>query len=132
MNKETLFKFDSFISHSGKALDWKIECDSLNMEDWDCFAKIISKKYTFGDVIGVPTGGDILRECLRPYQTDDCPFVLIVDDVLTTGESMERERRRLHDSGVPFNRISGIVIFAREESPFWITPIFQLSRKFYK
>lgn len=33
-----LFQKVDFISHSGKPLDWKLECDALTDKDWECIA----------------------------------------------------------------------------------------------
>ena len=51
-----LFVKENFISHSGNKLDFKIECDALTDEDIECIAYIISKKYTFSNVFGIPRG----------------------------------------------------------------------------
>ena len=49
-----------------------------------------------------------------------CGDMLIVDDVLTTGASMEHERARC--SG----RTIGVVLFARGPCPEWIHPVFRM------
>ena len=71
----------------------------------------------FGCVEGVPRGGVRLATALERYITvgDD---LLIVDDVLTTGLSMERHR----DGREAF----GIVVFARGLCPNWISSIWNL------
>lgn len=51
---------------------------------------------------------------------DGAIWWVIVDDVLTTGESMEE--MRLHYS----SRTIGVVLFARGKCPDWVTPIFSL------
>ncbi|MGA7384505.1 MAG: hypothetical protein WBW81_07385 [Methylocella sp.] len=43
--------------HSGAATDFKIECDGLTDEEIETFALLISKKFKFGRVEGVPRGG---------------------------------------------------------------------------
>lgn len=115
-----LFKNETLISHAGLSLSFKIECDALTNEDIETLAKIISKKFSFGRVVGVPSGGLRLARALEKFQTD-CKKVLIVDDVLTTGTSMEEVRRATSADSV------GVVIFARGKCPGWIRPIFQLA-----
>ncbi len=115
-----LFVDQAFIAHAGSRLPFKIECDALTDEDIETLAKIIGGTHLFGKVHGVPQGGMRLaaalqKHCLNYGQT------LIVDDVLTTGTSMEEARRQI---GGPSQ---GVVIFARGNCPSWIKPIFQLS-----
>lgn len=112
-----LFQEGAFLSHSGKMLGWKIECDALIDADIECLAwrtvNMIGGTYS---VVGVPTGGFRFAEALKGlmHATVD---LLIVDDVLTTGQSMEEQRA---------DRIAkGVVIFARGPCPDWITPLFQ-------
>jgi orotate phosphoribosyltransferase len=46
---------------------------------------------------------------------------LIVDDVLTTGKSME-EMRKKHSNVLTI----GVVLFARGKCPKWVEPIFNM------
>jgi orotate phosphoribosyltransferase len=119
-----LFTNKKFLSHSGKELDFKIECDCLNNQDIKTLAKIITKKYNFNHVCGVPTGGIRLAKELEKYCSND-PYegVLIVDDVLTTGKSMNEIRKEY--LMVTSMKIQGVVIFARGECPDWVSPIFK-------
>ena len=126
--KPSLFQRKDFIGHAGTNLSFKIECDSLTNEDIECIAYLISTKLTFSRVYGVPTGGLRLAKALQQYSTNLPTIftkVLIVDDVFTTGRSMEVHRyatQYLH-----FGKAIGIVIFSRGICPSWITPIFQLT-----
>ena len=36
-----LFQKVDFISHAGIPLKWKIECDAIKSQEWDCFATMI-------------------------------------------------------------------------------------------
>ena len=36
-----LFQSVNFKSHSGLNLTWKIECDALDKEEWQCIARMI-------------------------------------------------------------------------------------------
>jgi orotate phosphoribosyltransferase len=115
-----LFENKPFVSHAGINLSFKIECDALDNDDIETLAEIIGKKFSFGRVYGIPTGGLRLASALERFRSSSGK-VLIVDDVLTTGVSMEALRREVGADSV------GVVIFARGKCPAWIYPIFQLA-----
>lgn len=119
-----LFMSKCFRSHSGISLDFKIECDALTDQDITTLAKIISKKYKYKHVYGVPTGGIRLANELNKYCNEKHERILIVDDVLTTGKSMEESKKDY--TIITKTEIQGVVIFARGECPNWIDPIFKL------
>ena len=123
MTKQNLFNWGKFRSHSGKELDFKIDCDALSDVDLDCLAEIIANKFRFKKVVGIPQGGTRLASKLKKYTQYNSNTLLIVDDVLTTGKSMNiaREYHRAH-----YGNIFGVVIFARGGCPDWVTPIFQM------
>lgn len=121
-----LFERKNFTSHAGLNLDWKIECDRLSDEDLETLAFLISKKFDFTDVYGVPRGGIRFAEALKKYVSEKSETILIVDDVMTTGTSME-EARKLFPSGL---KVQGIVIFNRRKQKYitrsnWIFSIFK-------
>ena len=111
----SLFIKQQFIANSGHFLEWKIECDALTDEDIETLAYVGAGLCNFGSVIGVPRGGLRLAEALKRYASSGPP--LIVDDVLTTGGSMERERKNNPDA-------IGLVVFARGTTPTWVRAIF--------
>jgi orotate phosphoribosyltransferase len=113
----SLFQRGAFKLHSGAFTDWKIDCDALTDEDIETLAEQIGRRFRFGSVEGVPTGGLRLAVALERYLLPDSLPLLIVDDVLTTGASME-EQRAGRDA-------IGVVIFSRGACPGWVTPIFQ-------
>ena len=117
----SLFERKSFIMHSGEESDFKIECDELTEEDLETLALLISKKYDFCLAIGVPTGGERLAEALAKYENIESSTVLIVDDVLTTGASMEE-----YHYDIEGRENVGVVIFAIGKCPDWVTPILQM------
>lgn len=119
-----LFKLKDFIMHSGGQGKYKIECDALTEEDWNTIAYIISEKIDFKHARGVPTGGLHLERALHRYRNPNSNTLLIVDDVLTTGKSMEDFKYVLENTYKFY--IRGVVLFARKECPGWITPIFQM------
>ena len=116
-----LFQLGNFVSHAGKELEWKIECDALTDDDWECLAKMISEKTQFGSVYGIPRGGTKLANALQKYCNPKNPLRLVVDDVWTTGKSM-RDVMQKNDIG--------FVVFARERilfSPeFYVRALFTM------
>jgi len=129
--KEPLFARKSFTSHSGVPLEWKIDCDALSDVDIATIAYVISKRWKFRWVYGIPTGGSRLAEALLPWTTEVAPSdpqyphgqlpILIADDVLTTGASMEEAYNSIVGDKI------GVVIFARGPHASWIHPIFTVN-----
>lgn len=121
-----MFKDKKFISRSGKRLKFKIECDSLAFEDIRVFTKIITGNFTYKSVDMPETGCSplqLLKHVLELKTSKDGEFdVLIIDDVFTTGNSMEDVKKR-HKG----KNIIGVVLFSRGKCPKWITPIFELN-----
>jgi len=117
----TLFEVGDFTLHSDGHSNFRINCEALTDQDWDSLAQIINKKFTFGVVIGLSTGGIPLQRKLTDYLTPRSSLTLIVDDVYTTGKSMYRARQ--HTEG----RVIGVVVFARTTTPSWVYPIFNLN-----
>jgi hypothetical protein len=114
-----MFLLQEFTAHSGQRLDWKIECDNLTTADWMTLAKVAADMLPpFGAVEGVPSGGLALADALRTHATEGP--LLIVDDVLTTGGSMEH-----HRAG---RDAIGIVAFARGPLPPWVKAIFSVNQ----
>ncbi len=131
----SLFQSGNFTLSSGKRSDLKIDCDALTDEDIETLAYLIYKRLssswhgaTASHICPVPTGGDRLASALGKRRQDrryvkivhGAP-VLIVDDVFTTGRSMEAERLKHPEP------VRGVVIFARAPCPTWITPLFQFA-----
>jgi hypothetical protein len=126
-----LFKrVPGFVMHSGQVSDWKLECDDLTDEDIDTIAYLMSRKLTFFGVYGIPEGGNRIAKALKPYivarETPKAKF-LVVDDVYTTGQSMERARQLVADRGLaPYIMVRGQVIWNRSQEgpmPSWISPL---------
>ena len=117
-----LFKWGKFKSHSGLNLKWKIECDSLDDEDYECLKNIIlsdPRFRIFNKVIGIPMGGNRLANFLKPFEKPRTKKILVVDDVLTSGRSMRkaiRETEKLYPKEKGY-LIIGLVIFSRPITP---------------
>jgi len=119
-----LFQTGQYKLNSGKVSYFKIECDALTDDDIESLAHMISQIVPkFSSVTGVPRGGVKLAESLEKYIDTSTSRVLIVDDVLTTGGSMERMREQFSCNK---DNIVGSVIFARGKCPEWIIPLFSM------
>ena len=122
-----LFQSIDFTSHSGLDLSWKIEMDALSDPEWFTIKKMIMELTPpFKEAVGIPTGGSKLGDLLNEHGTgkEEDP-ICIVDDVLTTGESMEYFLTQYQRNRRPFTAI-GWVVFARGQCPGWITSLFQM------
>lgn len=120
-----LFHHGRFKLHSGDWSSWKVECDALTPADWRTLAALVAERLTFYAVVGVPRGGLPFAEALAPYVSDHGDSYLIVDDVLTSGPSMEEMRRAVDGASYPNPRTRGVVAFARGQCPSWVQAIWQ-------
>lgn len=113
-----LFQIGDFTLASGAKSGWKIECDGISPDEWLALAKIASEILPpFGAVEGVPRGGIPFADALCSYATEGP--LLICEDVVTTGGSMERQRAG--------RDAIGVAVFARWVCPSWVTPIFTMT-----
>ena len=115
-----LFERKPFKMASGGVARYTIQSKALSDEDIATLAWLISEKGDIRDVYGVTEGGRRLAAALQEYCGKQ-GVRLIVDDVLTTGASMEAARAKTgwHDA-------VGVVIFARGPCPDWVLPIFSM------
>ena len=99
-----LFDNTPFIGASGSELNWKIECDFLEEQDWACLAWMASSILPpFSAVWGVPTGGIPFADALREFAVPGVDTWLVADDVWTTGSSVGAFRRELIDRDGPID-----------------------------
>lgn len=127
MPTDNLFQLGKLTLASGKASEYKIECDALTDTDWECLAYLASKRVPkFSHVFGVPTGGLRFARALEKYITLDAEerIFLIADDVFTTGRSMRTEANNYTDCTV-----FGVCAFARVAVPHWVTAVFVLTEE---
>ena len=124
-----LFQKVDFKSHAGLDLTWKIEMDALSRDEWECIAEmIIELSVPFREAVGIPRGGTILGTLLNQHGTGKREHpICIVDDVLTTGGSMNEFKRKRQWRN-PTKYIGGVV-FARSRPPDWVNALFQLPKK---
>lgn len=115
-----LFERKPFKMASGGVARYTIQSKALSDEDMATLAWLISEKGDIREVYGVTEGGRRLAAALQEYRGKQ-GVRLIVDDVLTTGASMEAARVETgwHDA-------VGVVIFARGPCPDWVLPIFSM------
>ena len=124
-----LFQKVDFKSHAGLDLKWKIEMDALSHKEWECIALMIMELSSpFKEAIGIPRGGNILGKLMNRHGTGkrEDP-ICIVDDVLTTGGSMNefKTKRQWRNP----SKYIGWVVFARSEPPDWVNVLFQMPRR---
>jgi orotate phosphoribosyltransferase len=125
-----LFQIGDFTLNSGTKSNYKIECDALDDDDWNCLALLLKERTEpFSDVYGIPRGGLKLEQILKPFATGQFyeHGILIVDDVYTTGGSFERFKKELL-APLPWNYPDpqGAVVFARSPVKSWIVPLFRM------
>lgn len=122
-----LFHLGNFVLHSGASSRVKIDCGALTSEDWQAAALLAHRLVgPFGSVEGIPEGGLRFASALEPFITQG-PH-LIVDDVLTTGASLQDARREAHrrrgsPAWVEPGWCRGVVLFARGPLPPWAQAI---------
>ena len=127
--EQDLFQLGKFKSHSGLELSWKIECDALGEDEWDCIAQMIleHERTPFRTVVGIPRGGEMLARKLQRYATGESRHpILLVDDVLTTGTSFREFIKEHHNN--KSDEVLCWVVFARESCPPSIKALFQMPK----
>lgn len=127
-----LFQLGDFTLNSGAKSGFKIECDALSDGEINTLAKMIATMVgPFKDVTGVSTGGLKLAAALKPMCSLSGPH-LIVDDVLTTGGSMQRLKDTLLLEAISSGTLmAGAVIFAGGQCPWWVKALFQMPECFW-
>ena len=123
-----LFTAGDFISHAGLPLKWKIECDAIRSEEWDCLAQMIMEyqKIPFSWVEGIPRGGASLATALKKYIDPNADDIgLVVDDVWTTGTSFKDYIKENHPDKL-HNQIHRWVIFARRPTNDGVKALFTM------
>lgn len=118
-----LFDVGDFTLSSGAPSAWLIDVDALTDTDLAAAADWLSTYLTsFDHVEAVPRGGMRFASHLAQHAAPGARRTLIVDDVFTTGASLERHRNGR-------GRCIGAVLFARGKmSPDfdWVTALWSL------
>ncbi len=114
-----LLNHGDFTLHSGGHADLKIDCDVLSDTDIEALAAYaVLRLPPYCVVEGVPRGGqrlaDALARRLPPQIKHSRHSLLIVDDVLTTGASMEQYRYLLYGQpNAPYKHFDEVTSCAR-------------------
>lgn len=124
MNRQLIeYVPDPFRLHSGGLSNFKLECDALSEEDCRAAALWMRPSLgSFGSVEAVPSTSKVpgwLADEFHQFIQPTAKTVLICDDVLTTGASMDPQRA---------GRLAvGAVIFARGVPAPWVHPLLSLN-----
>ena len=124
-----LIERGDFKLHSGYVSSWRINAEALDEATLEAIVQTaVGVLRPFGRVVGIPRGGIRIAEVFKRYvQSDDYPHrTLIVDDVLTSGRSMEQERKSRLQSRIQTQpTVEGFVLFARtQDLPIWVRAFF--------
>jgi hypothetical protein len=126
-----LFQEGDFTLRSGKKSRYKIECDALGERDWAGIAAAIMEEKllpTFRQAIGVPRGGVPFAKAMNMHAKAGAHPILICEDIVTTGGSMERFRQTqiIGTQSTLMSDYIGVVFIARGKCPDWVTPLLQM------
>lgn len=132
MQMNNIFKIGEFVLASGKKSKYKIDLEHLKDEDWETIAWWTSSLVgPFSSVEGVPTGGLKMAKHLQKFVGVSGPH-LIVDDIVTSGGSMNRQRDKyLSHPENQGKEVVGVVVIARGPCPWWINCIFNMHSHFW-
>ncbi len=125
-----LFNTGLYKLNSGLMSWLKIDVDALSDEDIDTAARLISCLVgPFSSVDGIPRGGLRLAKALQPF-ISSTGLHLVIDDVLTSGGSLERYQQQWWDEHPEriqeYNGgLIGAVLFGRGLCPPWVKAVFQ-------
>lgn len=138
-----LFQLGRFKFSSGIESPFKLECDELSLEECEALAFMGAHQVCrFGKIVPVPKGksgspidnAKRLADALERYIKPDSGVVLIVDDVCTSGGSMEACRKEYRNERHNWPCVIGWVAFAygpmTVETAAWVTPFMTMSPTF--
>jgi|SRR5581483_7595248 len=130
-----LIQLGDWTLHSGLHSRFKLVADAFIHDNLPGLVELIRQLVgPFSSVEGVPTGGLVLAEALRPFAGLSGKH-LIVDDCLTTGGSLRAARdaygERCRSENKPENVVVGAVAFARGQCPLWVKAVFQLPEQLW-
>ena len=128
-----LFEVGDFVSHAGKELPWKIECDAIRPEWWDALARMVMdyQDRPFYKAVGIPRGGVPFAQAMNKYASGDPnDQIMICDDVFTTGTSF---REFIKENYPDWTMGQGYrwVVFARQpcyEHPHHVRALFTMPK----
>ncbi len=121
-----------FTLNSGAKSSWKLIADQFIEDNLAGLVELICiLAGPFSRVEGIPRGGTRLAEALAPYCTIENTGHVILDDVLTTGGSMQRAMSAAMKVGRASRSLRGVVVFARGPLPPGVAAIFSMPEAFW-
>lgn len=128
---EPLIQVGKFTLNSGATSNWKLVADDFIRDNLPGLVELVRLMVgPYSSVEGVPRGGTLLADALRPFAVLNGPH-LIVDDVLTTGGSMIRA----YDAALlrlgRITPVTGAVVFGRGQLPHWVKAVFPMPEVFW-
>lgn len=130
-----VFQLGAFTFSSGIRSPFKFECDDLSDDEMHAIARVGSHQVCdFGRLVPVPKGKSAspidnakrLAGAMQRYARPDCGVTLIVDDVWTTGGSMEACCADVMHQSAGASTV-GFVIYAYQQPASWVTSFLTLS-----
>lgn len=129
---KSLIESGKFTLSSGQETAWRFNEEGLSDETLDALAKIVCRTWIVGladQIVPAEHGGIRFANALRykhaKIENGRKQHTLVVDDVFTSGRSMERERLKYEEP------VIGLVILERKPSPTWVYPIFTVNNLFW-
>lgn len=129
----SLLEQGDFTLHSGDKSWWKINCDAFKGQEAILARMIWEKLFPmdhYEQVIHPESRSESIVHSLAKELRKDCwktsVNILLIDDVLTTGKSMEELKATINQEQY---FVHGVVIFDRSSGkcPDWIKPLFTVN-----
>ena len=121
-----LFQIGDFTLSGGKKSRFKIDCDALSDGEVKLLADlIVLRAKPFHRVMSPGGAATRLQSYISKYANPAADNTLIVDDVLTTGKTIEQQVKQITYSLGRVDPHQGFVIFARGPLPSWVKALFR-------
>jgi len=127
---EPLVQLGDHKLNAGKRSCYKLVCDQFIADNVEALAWMLRQLAgPYGSVAGIPRGGLSLAAAMEKYRDRSLErTLLLVDDVITTGGSLNRERERLAGQ---YDHIIGVAVFSRGPLPSWVSAMFEMPKSFW-
>lgn len=121
----SLFTPGKYSQARGRTIDWTLNIESLDDNDWRCFANLIVERHpNFQMVKPVSSGGHILSDVLEPFSTTG--GLLLVDFNLNVDSFLLSRRWYKTRQEYQYLDIQGFTIFASQGAPNWIRSLWYM------